>query len=137
MEEGDCTPTWAQRKAELTVYSILDPVLINTGWVRGKFGTGPGKRCPLVHTRRIVDAIHDGTLAQATFHTFEPDTFKLQIHQELPGVPSDLLNPAEAWADKDAYAREVRKLAGMFGKAFKLYESEVQEEVRNAGPQAH
>ncbi|KAH7919234.1 ATP-utilizing phosphoenolpyruvate carboxykinase [Leucogyrophana mollusca] len=80
--------------------------LINTGWTGGKFGTG--KRCPLSYTRRIVDAVE--------------------------GVPRDVLNPQMAWSDKEAFEREVRKLAGMFQKAFRLYEGDVQESVRAAGP---
>merc|ERR1719188_1403564 len=35
--------------------------LINTGWVGG--GYGVGARCPLKYTRQLIDAIHDGTLA--------------------------------------------------------------------------
>ena len=38
--------------------------LVNTGWTGGKYGTG--RRCPLKYTRRIVDAIHSGELADAT-----------------------------------------------------------------------
>ena len=40
-----------------------------------------------------------------------------------------------AWADKEAFEREVRKLGGMFRKAFALYETDVSEKVRLAGPQ--
>jgi phosphoenolpyruvate carboxykinase (ATP) len=104
--------------------------LINTGWTRGKFGTG--KRCPLKVTRRIVDAVHSGELLNAEFETF--DVFGLQIPTSIEGVPRELLNPRLAWADKEAFEREVRKLGGMFQRAFKLYESDVQESVRLAGP---
>ena len=50
-------------------------------------------------------------------------------------MPRELLNPRLAWANKEAFEREVRKLAGMFQKAFALYESDVEEKVRLAGPQ--
>lgn len=104
--------------------------LINTGWTSGKFGTG--KRCPLKVTRRIVDAVHSGELLNAEYETF--DVFGLQVPTSVEGVPRELLNPRLAWTDKEAFEREVRKLAGMFQRAFKLYEDDVQESVRLAGP---
>jgi len=108
----------------------VDCWLINTGWTSGKYGTG--RRCPLAYTRRIVDAVHSGELAKATFETF--GTFGLAIPTALEGVPRELLNPRLAWADKEAFEREVRKLAGMFQKAFALYERDVSDAVRLAGP---
>lgn len=108
----------------------VDCWLINTGWTGGKFGTG--KRCPLKYTRRIVDAVHSGALARAEYETL--DVFGLQVPTALDGVPRELLNPKLAWADKDAFEREVRKLAGMFIKAFAVYEKAVDEKVRLAGP---
>ncbi len=107
--------------------------LINTGWVGGRFGSPAGRRCPLKYTRMIVDAVHDGSLAKAEYEAF--DVFGLQIPKALEGVPRELLNPKLAWADKEAFGREVRKLAGMFGKAFAVYSADVKEEVRKAGPQ--
>ena len=109
----------------------VDCWLINTGWTGGRYGTG--KRCPLAVTRRIVDAVHSGELKNAQYETF--DTFGLQIPTGIEGVPRELLNPALAWADRAAFEREVRKLAGMFQKAFALYEKDVEEKVRLAGPQ--
>jgi phosphoenolpyruvate carboxykinase (ATP) len=127
---------YARMLADKMASTGADCWLVNTGWVRGKFGSGAGRRCPLAVTRRIIDAIHDGSLAQASFRTFEPNTFGLEIPDAIEGVPSELLDPRAAWADKAAFAREVRKLAVMFGKAFKLYEDEVSDEVRMSGPQA-
>merc|ERR1712019_10027 len=43
--------------------------LVNTGWVGGEYGTG--KRCSLKYTRQIIDAIHDGTLANLLDSEFE------------------------------------------------------------------
>jgi phosphoenolpyruvate carboxykinase (ATP) len=105
--------------------------LINTGWTSGKYGTG--KRCPLKYTRRIVDAVHSGELLGAEYDTF--DVFGLRIPTHVEGVPRELLDPRLAWKDRGAFDREVRKLAGMFRKAFQLYESDVDEKVRLAGPQ--
>ena len=105
--------------------------LINTGWVGGKFGHG--KRCPLKYTRRIVDAVHSGELSKAEYETF--GTFNLSIPTTLEGVPRELLNPSLAWQDKEAFNKELRRLAGMFQKAFALYQDDVESKVREAGPQ--
>lgn len=114
--------------------------LLNTGWTGGKFGTPNGKRCPLKFTRRIVDAIHSGELASAeteyeTFGTFNL-TIPTNIKADANGVSvgREILNPQVAWADKEAFGREVKKLGTMFGRAFKLYEPDVVESVRKAGP---
>lgn len=104
--------------------------LINTGWTGGRFGSG--RRCPLKYTRRIVDAVHSGELAQAEYETF--GVFNLQVPTSLDGVPREILNPRMAWEDTDAFEREVRKLAGMFVKAFAVYENDVDEKVRLSGP---
>ena len=117
--------------AERMAKHNVDCWLINTGWTGGRYGTG--KRCPLKVTRRIVDAVHSGELAKAEYENF--DVFNLQIPTSLEGVPRELLNPRLAWQDKEAFEREVRKLGGMFKKAFALYEQDVDTKVRDAGPQ--
>ncbi|KAJ3480108.1 hypothetical protein NLI96_g8586 [Meripilus lineatus] len=122
---------YAEMLAERMSKHNADCWLINTGWTGGRFGVG--KRCPLKITRRIVDAVHSGELRKAEFETF--GTFGLQVPTSLEGVPREILNPELAWPDKEAFGREVRKLAGMFKKAFALYESDVEEKVRLAGPQ--
>ena len=122
---------YAEMLAERMAANDVDCWLIHTGWTGGKFGTG--KRCPLKYTRRIVDAVHSGELAAAEYETF--GVFGLQIPTNLEGVPRELLNPRLAWKDVEAFEREVRKLGGMFQKAFALYESDVEEKVRLAGPQ--
>ncbi|KAH9060353.1 ATP-utilizing phosphoenolpyruvate carboxykinase [Lactarius deliciosus] len=122
---------YAEMLAERMSKNQVDCWLINTGWTGGRYGTG--KRCPLAVTRRIVDAVHSGELKNAQFETFE--TFGLQIPTAIEGVPRELLNPALAWPDRAAFEREVRKLGGMFQKAFALYEKDVEEKVRLAGPQ--
>ena len=117
--------------AERMAKHNVDCWLINTGWTGGKFGTG--KRCPLKYTRAIVDAVHSGELAKAEYENF--GVFNLQVPTALEGVPRELLNPRLAWKDAEAFEREVRKLGGMFKKAFALYEQDVSEKVRVAGPQ--
>lgn len=124
---------YADMLAERMAKNNVDCWLINTGWTGGRFGSPNGRRCPLKFTRAIVDAVHDGSLAKCEFETFP--VFNLRIPTNLPNVPRELLNPALAWPDKDAFDREVRKLGGMFVKAFAVYESGVNAKVRAAGPQ--
>ncbi|KAI0248147.1 phosphoenolpyruvate carboxykinase, partial [Lactifluus subvellereus] len=71
-------------------------------------------------------------LKNAQYGTFE--TFGLQIPTAIESIPRELLNLGLAWPDRAAFEREVRKLAGMFQKAFALYEKDVEEKVRLAGP---
>jgi phosphoenolpyruvate carboxykinase (ATP) len=104
--------------------------LINTDRTGGKFSTD--KRCPLKYTRRIADAVHSGELLDSEYETF--GVFGPQVPTNVEGVPRELLNPRLARADKEAFERGVRKFTSMFQKAFKLYEGEVKENVRLAGP---
>ncbi|GAA5901358.1 uncharacterized protein JCM6883_000188 [Sporobolomyces salmoneus] len=73
-----------------------DAAVVRTG---GSFGTG--KRCPLKITRKLVDSIHDGSLAKCEFK--KSPVFNLSIPTALEGVPSELLDPRQAWSDKDAF----------------------------------
>jgi phosphoenolpyruvate carboxykinase (ATP) len=113
--------------------SKVDCWLVNTGWVGGKFGSG--SRCPLRYTRAIVDAIHDGSLGalpESEYETF--GTFGLHIPTKVEGVPAEILDPRKAWKDRDAFSKEVRKLATMFKRAFTVFEKQVDEKVKLAGP---
>ncbi len=104
--------------------------LVNTGWSGGAHGTG--KRISLKNTRAIVDAIHSGSLAKAK--TQRDPVFGFEVVTECPGVPSEILIPRNAWADKAAYDATARKLAGLFKENFKKYEAGASEEVKAAGP---
>jgi phosphoenolpyruvate carboxykinase (ATP) len=103
--------------------------LVNTGWSGGAFGVG--KRIKLAYTRAIVNAIHSGALANAK--TQKDPVFGFEVITECPGVPSEILNPRNTWADKAAYDAAAKKLAGLFHENFKTYEAGVSPEVRAAG----
>ena len=64
----------------------------------------------------------------------EDPIFELQIPASCPGVPTEMLVPRNTWADKEAYDRTARKLAGLFRENFAKYADGASEEVRNAGP---
>ncbi len=88
--------------------------LVNTGWSGGKYGVG--KRMSLKITRKIIDGILDGTLERAECATMP--TFHFSIPKALPGLPPEILNPREAWADQAAYDQTLKNLAEMFIKNF-------------------
>jgi len=83
--------------------------LVNTGWTGGP--PGVGSRCPIRITRSIIDAIHDGSLAQASYSP--SPVFNLAVPDEIPGrdVPPDLLDPRKVWSDEEAFEGQLRKLA--------------------------
>ena len=78
----------------------------------------------------MIRALLDGRLAQASFVT--ESAFGLSIPTSCPDVPAELLNPRNAWKDKDAYDRSASELAERFAKNFEKFD--VPEAVREAGP---
>jgi len=100
--------------------------LVNTGWTGGAFGVG--KRMAIGHTRAMVNAALDGTLAGATFGN-EP-FFGLSIPTTVPGVPGDVLDPRNAWNDKASYDAQAKKLATLFFENFKKFEAQASDGVR-------
>jgi len=104
--------------------------LVNTGWTGGAFGVG--KRMSLKHTRAMVHAALDGRLANVEYITEE--AFGLSIPTSCPDVPSELLHPRNAWADKQAYDAQARLLAAKFEENFAKFDA--PENVRAAGPKA-
>ena len=104
--------------------------LVNTGLSGGAYGVG--QRMSLKHTRAIIDAIHDGTLAPMP--TAEDPTFGFEVPTQCPNVPSEILIPRNAWADPAAYARTARKLAALFTENFETYAEGCTPEIVEAGP---
>jgi phosphoenolpyruvate carboxykinase (ATP) len=104
--------------------------MINTGWSGG--GYGVGKRMKLAYTRAIIDAIHSGELAGATM--VEEPFFGLSIPTLCAGVPTELLNPRQTWADPSAYDARARDLAARFRTNFAQYADRASEEILNAAP---
>ncbi len=103
--------------------------LINTGWTGGAYGTG--SRININYTRAMVRAAINGEIERAEIVT-EP-IFGLRIPTSCPGVPAEILNPRNTWADHEAYDRQALTLAALFKKNFTQFELP-SEAVRNAGP---
>ena len=105
--------------------------LINTGWTGGPYGKG--KRIKLSYTRAIVNAALAGKLDNVK--TEHDDVFRLSVPMEIPGVPSEVLNPRATWSDAEAYDAQRKKLAEMFRENFAKFGT-VDAAIRNAGPKA-
>jgi len=106
--------------------------LVNTGWTGGPYGEG--SRMKLPYTRAMLRAALAGELDDV--ETATAPFFGLQIPTSVPGVPSEVLNPRDTWADKDAYDARARDLAEAFRANFERFADRVPESVRNAGPRA-
>lgn len=82
--------------------------LVNTGWYGGTYGTG--KRMSLAHTRALIRAAVSGALDRVAFR--KEEFFGVEIPLSCPGVPSEILDPAALWPDKEAYKNKANYLAG-------------------------
>jgi len=104
--------------------------LVNTGWTGGPYGVG--ERMNIVHTRNMVRAALDGSLAGVP--TVLDPVFRVAVPTEVPGVPSEILQPRSTWPDPAAYDLAARKIAHMFHENFEAYADGVSKSVRDAGP---
>ena len=91
-------------------------ILLNTGWTGGAYGKG--KRISIGHTRALLNAALNGDLdAGVVEHETHP-VFNLRMPKSCPGVPSEILNPRNTWADSGAYDVAAVRLREMFQKNF-------------------
>ena len=106
--------------------------MINTGWSGGPYGVG--SRMKLPYTRAMITAALEGKLDNVTFEAHP--VFGMMMPKECPGVPAEVLNPRNTWADATAYDAKAKELAGLFIKNFEKYASGVEAEVLAAAPKA-
>lgn len=106
--------------------------LVNTGWTGGAYGVG--SRIKLSYTRAIITAALDGKLNNVEYG--ETPFFRLSYPKSCPGVPSEIMEPRNTWADKNAFDQMAAKLANQFVKNFEQYASGVSKEVLDASPKA-
>ena len=120
---------YAQMLGQKIISHNTKVYLINTGWFGGPYGVG--KRINLNYTRSMVRAAISGLLE---FESFEHhDIFNLDIPVACPGVPSEILNPANTWPDKEKYKTAARRLASLFVKNFEKF-GDVPQQIKLAGP---
>ena len=105
--------------------------LVNTGWTGGEYGVG--SRMKLSYTRTMVRAAIEGKLNDV--ETIQDGVFGLHIPTQIEGVPSEVLNPRDAWEDKDAYDAKAKELANLFNANFSKFENISEEISKNGGPQ--
>lgn len=98
--------------------------LVNTGWTGGEYGVG--SRMKLSYTRAMVRAAISGKLNDV--ETKQDGIFGLHIPTAIEGVPSEVLDPREAWKDKEAYDQKARYLADLFKENFKKFNN-VSEDI--------
>ena len=119
---------YGQMLADLIGRYGADCWLVNTGWTGGGFGEG--KRMAIGHTRALLAAVLDGSLAQASFR--RDPVFGLMVPTGAAGIPEDVLDPREAWLDKTAYDHAARHLAALFEANFATFQDGASEEVRKS-----
>lgn len=104
--------------------------LVNTDWVGGKFGVG--KRISIRHTRNLLNAALEDKLDNIKYR--KDKIFGFEVPLECPEVPEDVLEPSNAWGNKDDYWSKYDALASLYIENFKLFKSGVPDEVVAAGP---
>ena len=106
----------------------VDVYLVNTGWTGGKYGVG--RRISLHYTREMVDQAISGKLKNTKY--IKDDTFGLNIPVQIDSVPTTILNPINAWNNKDNYKAQAYDLIQRFNNNFKKFGKEV-EHIANKG----
>jgi phosphoenolpyruvate carboxykinase (ATP) len=102
--------------------------LVNTGW------NGTGKRISIKDTRRIIDAILDGSIDNAATKTIP--VFNLEVPTELPEVDPAILDPRDTYKDPSEWDKKAKELAELFIKNFEQYtDNEEGKSLVAAGPQ--
>ena len=92
-----------------------------------------GKRMSIKDTRACINAILDGSLHDSEFDVTR--TFALHVPKTLGDINPDVLNPRNAWADKEEFDKKRDELAQMFIDNFKKYQTEDSEfDYSAAGP---
>jgi phosphoenolpyruvate carboxykinase (ATP) len=104
--------------------------LVNTGWTGGPHGVG--SRIELPYTRAMVTAALNGSLNDVPSRV-DPN-FGVAVPERVPGVPDEVLNPRQTWADKEAYDRQAHNLIDKFKENFAEYAGEIDATIEKAGP---
>ncbi len=104
--------------------------LINTGWTGGPYGVG--SRMKLKYTRAMITAALNGQLNGVAYE--QHPIFGLNVPQSCPNVPSEVLNPRDTWADKEAYDKQAHELAASFKENFSQFKEYANQEILEGAP---
>ncbi|MCR9173496.1 MAG: phosphoenolpyruvate carboxykinase (ATP) [bacterium] len=121
---------YAELLGEKLNNSDVNVWLVNTGWSGGSYGVG--ERMSLKYTRAMITAAMNGKLDNVEYVT-QP-VFELSIPTSCEGVPSEILNPKDTWADKAAFDETANSLANKFVANFAQYEAETSQAILSAAP---
>lgn len=105
--------------------------LINTGWSGGQFGVG--NRMKLPYSRAMINYALANDSGKIDYQL--DSAFKLKIPLRVDGVPSDVLDPINTWADKDDFLNTARTLINKMAERMKIYKGLVNESILTSGPQ--
>jgi phosphoenolpyruvate carboxykinase (ATP) len=105
--------------------------LVNTGWSGGPYGVG--ERISLPNTRAIITAALTGKLDDVSYRKLP--VFGLNIPEQVPGVPQEILDPKLTWEDPAAYDEKALILAQEFTENFKQFESFANQQILEGSPQ--
>src|SRR5437660_762419 len=106
--------------------------LVNTGWSGGAYGVG--NRMAIAHTRALLRAALDGSLAGVPMP--QAPNFGFLVPESCAEIPGNVLDPRGTWSDKRAYDEIARNLRGNFEQNFAAYEPFVGSEVKRAAIRA-
>jgi phosphoenolpyruvate carboxykinase (ATP) len=104
--------------------------MVNTGWIGGGYGTG--SRIQLKYTRAMIRAALKGELNKVQYERHP--VFNIMMPCSCPCVSKEILNPRNTWADKSAYDKQAKMLAGLFVENFKEYAERAGKEILSAAP---
>ncbi|XOV67855.1 MAG: phosphoenolpyruvate carboxykinase (ATP) [Fluviicola sp.] len=121
---------YAELLGEKLNNSDVNVWLVNTGWSGGSYGVG--ERMSLKYTRAMITAAMNGKLDNVEYVT-QP-VFELAIPTTCEGVPSEILNPKDTWADKAAFDETANSLANKFVANFEQYQAETSQDILSAAP---
>ena len=85
--------------------------LVNTGWTGGPYGIG--KRISILETRKIIDAILDGSLAKCKTAVHEHTGLTIPRTSK---VNRKILYPEKSWSSLESYQESVSNLKALFSK---------------------
>lgn len=83
-------------------------------------------------TRGAINAVLDGTILNAPMRT--DARFGFEVPTQLNGVPTEILNPRDTWADKSQYDATADKLVGMFKKNYQKFVAPGMTDYSTFGP---
>ena len=108
----------------------IDVWLVNTGWSGEPYGVG--QRISIKHTRNLISAALNGSLAKQEFDLFP--VFNLMVPKNCLNIPSDILNPALQTGSNAEFMTRLLSLAEKFDSNFSQFKTMMSEDVVSCNP---